>query len=332
MSAIGDTILTLPVACALRHRYPDAYIAWVVERKSAVMVVDHPCLDDVFTLERGWFVSRKQRRGLRDQLRACKFDVSIDCQSVTKSAFACWLSGAAKRIGCRGKYGAELSPLLNNHLLEPVAAHLTDRSLELLEPLGIVSPRVEWRLPHDTKAETAIAHTLASLEMPSSFAIINPGGTWKSKLWETDRFAAVARHLGESHTLKTLVVWGDKQEFATAKSIVAQAAPHAVLAPRTNLPELAAVVRCARLFVSGDTGPLHMAVAVGTPSIGLYGATRPEDCGPYGKPHRALQTRYHAGSRRARRNADNSAMREITVERVCEVCDQLLAETNKCAA
>ncbi len=87
MSAIGDTILTLPVACALREKYPDAYIAWVVERKSSAMVVNHPCLDDVFMLERGWFASGRKRRKLRDRLRACNFDVSIDCQSVTKSAF-----------------------------------------------------------------------------------------------------------------------------------------------------------------------------------------------------------------------------------------------------
>ena len=163
----------------------------LLERKSAAMVLDHPCLDDVFTLERGWFVSGKKRRGLREQLRACKFDVSIDCQSVTKSAFACWLSGAAKRIGCRGEYGAELSPLLNNHLLEPAASHLTDRSLELLEPLGIVSPRVEWQMSRDTQTETIMARTLATLGMAGRLAIINPGGTWKSKLWEMDRFAAV---------------------------------------------------------------------------------------------------------------------------------------------
>jgi ADP-heptose:LPS heptosyltransferase len=269
---------------------------------------------------------------LREQLRARKFDVSIDCQSVTKSAFACWLSGAAKRIGCRGKYGAELSPLLNNHLLEPAATHLTDRSLELLEPLGIVAPPIEWQLSRDTKIESNVAHVLASLGLAGSFAIINPGATWKSKLWEIDRFAAVARHLGEARSLKTLVVWGDEQELAAARRIVAKASPNTILAPRTSLRELAAVIRCAQLFVSSDTGPLHMAVAVGTPSIGLYGATRPEDCGPYGKPHRALQIRYHKGSRRVLRNADNSAMREITVEHVCEVCDQMLAKINKCAA
>lgn len=332
MSAIGDTVLTLPVACALRHEYPNAYIAWVVERKSSAMVLNHPCLDDVFTLERGWFASGRKRRALRARLRACNFDVSIDCQSVTKSAFACWLSGAALRIGCRGKYGAEFSTLLNNHLLEPTSSHLTDRSLELLKPLRIVAPPVQWNLSTDETAETAAAHMLAAMGLTSSFAIINPGATWNSKLWEMKRFAAAARYLGVSHALRTLVVWGDEQELVAAKNIVDAASPHAVVAPRTSLQELAAIIRRGRLFVSSDTGPLHMAVAVGTPSIGLYGATRPEDCGPYGEPHRALQLRYHAGSRRARRNADNSAMREITVEHVCEAADQLLAKTAKRAA
>jgi lipopolysaccharide heptosyltransferase I len=332
MSAIGDTILTLPVACALREAYPDAYLAWVVERKSAAMVLNHPCLDDVFTLERGWFVSRRQRRAVRHQLRACRFDVSIDCQSVTKSALACWLSGAPMRIGCRGKYGAEFSPLLNNHLLEPTTSHLTDRSLELLRPLGIATPRVKWQLFVEKKAETVASVLRSAVGRTNSFAIINPGATWKSKLWEMSRFAAVARHLGETHALKTLVVWGNPQELVAAKEIAAAASPHAVVAPQTSLQELAAVIRGGRLFVSSDTGPLHMAVAVGTPSIGLYGPTRPEDCGPYGNPHRALQMRYQEGSRRARRNADNSAMREISAERVCAACDQLLSETAQRAA
>ncbi len=211
-------------------------------------------------------------------------------------------------------------------------SHLTDRSLELLRPLGIVSPGVEWKLGVEPKAEMAAARKLIKLGLTSDFAMINPGATWKSKLWEIDRFAAVARHLGESHALRTLVVWGDEQEFAAARKIVAAASAHAVVAPRTSLQELAAVIRCGRLFVSSDTGPLHMAVAVGTPSIGLYGPTRPEDCGPYGRPHRALQIRYHEGSRRARRRANNSAMRAITVEDVCTACDQLLLATAERAA
>ena len=332
MSAIGDTVLTLPVACALRERFPKAFIGWVVEEKSAAMVAGHPCIDEVFTLPRGWFASGKKRKALRGKLRACQFRVSIDCQGNTKSALACWLSGASYRIGCRGHYGTELSPYLNNLLVTPKRPHLTDRCIDLLEPIGIHDPQICWLLPRDEKADQSAARILADLSLHDRFAIINPGATWDSKLWEMDRFGAVARHLGKRHGVMSLVVWGSKQELAFADQIVAASEGCAVAAPRTSLRELVAILRRGEIFVSSDTGPLHMSVAVGTPSIGLYGATRPADCGPYGHPHVAIQARFHSGSRRQRRKADNSAMREISVEWVCDECDRMLARFQRTVA
>ena len=147
MSAIGDTILTMPVACALRQHFPNAFLAWVVEKKAAPMIRKHPAMDRVIELERGWFTSPRGIRSARHLLREHRFDVSIDCQGLTKSALAGWLSGAAQRIGYAGKHGGELSRVLNNTLVKPVFSHLTDRSLELLIPLGVTAPKVKWRMP-----------------------------------------------------------------------------------------------------------------------------------------------------------------------------------------
>ena len=327
MSAIGDTVLTLPVACALRERFPNAYIGWVVEQKSSAMVLGHPSIDEVFTVPRGWFLSRKKRRSLQQDLRACAFTHSVDCQGTNKSALAGWLSGAKTRIGCRGKYGTEFSTYMNNTLVLPRHPHLTDRSLELLEPLGIVNPTVDWRLPTSSEADASVSEILRDLGIGRPFAIINPGATWDSKLWEMDRFAAVSRHLAKKRQMNSLVVWGNNVEKSLAYEIASQSDGHAMVAPRTSLHELVALLRHGTLFVSSDTGPLHMSVAVGTPSVGLYGATRPADCGPYGSPHIGIQVRFQSGSRRQRRLADNSAMREISVERVCHECDQLLNKT-----
>ena len=324
MSAIGDTVLTLPVVCALRAQFPDAFIGWVVEEKSSAMVVGHPCVDQVFTLPRRWFLSLKKCRELRKELQSQRFTVSIDCQGNTKSSLACWLSGAKYRVGCRGQYGTELSPYLNNILVLPERPHLTDRSLDLLKPVGITNPEIDWQLPRDETAEHAATNLVDDLSLQGQFAIINPGATWESKLWEMDRFASVARHLGERRGLKSLVVWGSQQELDFATQIVSAADGYAVVAPRTSLKELVAVLRRGTIFISSDTGPLHMAVAVGTPSIGLYGVTRPADCGPYGAPHVGIQMQYESGSRTERRKADNSAMREITVEHVCCECDRVL--------
>ena len=325
MSAIGDSILTLPVACALRDRFPQAYIAWCVEKKASAMVVGHSALDEVIILDRGWFGSPSRLWEIRQNLRKQQFDTVIDCQSVTKTAFLGWLSGAKHRIGCRGQYGAELSPWLNNRLVEPQTTHLTDRSLELLAPLGIIQPQVRWDLPLAPTARAKVKGWLAAGTLPQQFAVINPGATWDSKLWEMDRFAAVARYFHTQHQLPTVVVWGGPREEAWAQQIVELAPGAAQLAPNTSLQELAAVIEQGTCFVSSDTGPLHMAVAVGTPSIGLYGTTRPADCGPYGAPHIGLQKKFFVGSRTERRTTDNACMKLIEVADVLPECDRLLS-------
>jgi len=324
MSAIGDTILTLPVACALRAKFPDAFLAWVVEEKSAAMVVNHACLDEVLVLKRGWFTHPGRLLATRRLLRARRFDVTIDCQGMTKSALACWLSGARRRIGLRGAHGRELSPWLNNERIPSERPHVVDRSLDLLAPLGIQQPAVRWQLPLDDDSRQRMGEVIDRLELSGGYAVMNPGATWQSRRWEMDRFGRVAQHLGAQHSLPTLVVWGGAGERAAAEQIVAESAGHAVLAPPTTLFELAALIEGGRLFLSADTGPLHMAVAVGTPSIGLYGTTRPEESGPYGSSHAALQAEYQSGSHRQRRHADNRAMRLISAEMVCRQCDAML--------
>ncbi|TWT82196.1 Lipopolysaccharide core heptosyltransferase RfaQ [Planctomycetes bacterium CA13] len=320
MSAIGDAILTLPVACALRREFPDAYIGWVVEKKSAPMVRGHRTLDAVIELERKWFTSPSGIRDARAKLRGHEFDISIDCQGNTKSALAGWIAGASQRIGYAGSHGGELSRCFNNVRVAPAFRHLTDRSLELLSPLGIHSPGVQWDLPI-SDASILWANRWRRMVKHPRLAVLNPGGTWASKLWETDRFASTAKYLRDRYDLKSAVVWGTPDEKKMANQIVARADGAAILAPDTDLHHLAALISTSDLFISGDTGPLHMAVAVGTPTIGLYGATRPGDSGPYGQI--ALQKAYERGSRRHRRRADNSAMRAIGVEHLCAAVDEL---------
>ncbi|MCA9265142.1 MAG: glycosyltransferase family 9 protein [Planctomycetales bacterium] len=331
MSAIGDTILTLPVACALRERFPTAHIVWAVEKGASSMVLGHPAVDQVIVLQRGWFASPSQILAARKLLRAQHIDIAIDCQSITKTSLACWLSGARTRIGLQGKYGCEASPWLNNLLVTPKLPHLTDRSLELLQPLGIQRPRVRWQFPLTGQHRETAATLVQQLGYRDRFAVVNPGATWDSKLWEMDRFGLVAQHLGRRHQVPTAVVWGNDREREWADQIVRHSDGWATLAPRTSLLELAAFIERASLFISSDTGPLHMAVAVGTPCIGLHGTTRPADSGAYGAPHISLQARFHDGSRRERRRADNAAMRELTTTMVTEATDRLFSPGHRMA-
>ena len=323
LSAIGDAILTMPVACALREEFPRAHIAWVVEKKAAPMIRNHQALDQVIEFERGWMSSVRSLRAARQELRAHKFDVTIDCQGLTKSSLAAWLSGAPKRIGFAGYHGGEVSRLLNNTLVTPVFSHLTDRSLELLIPLDIHSPKVRWKLPMTEMARTWANRWRRTIPA-RSLAVLNPGATWRSRHWEPDRFAGTAMYLRDRYGYRSVVVWGTASERQLAEKIVELSHGAATLAPNTDLHHLAALIETADIFISPDTGPLHIAVAVGTSTIGLYGATRPGASGPYGQV--AIQKAYESGTRRHRRSADNSAMRQIGVEHVCEAIDQMEAK------
>ncbi|REK08274.1 MAG: lipopolysaccharide heptosyltransferase family protein [Planctomycetota bacterium] len=324
LSAIGDVLHGLPVLCALRAARPEAYIAWVVEGAAAQLLRGHRALDELISIPRKWLKSPRTVLALRGRLRASKFDVAIDMQGLTKSAVAARLSGAPRRIGFDGTDGRELSRQLNSELIRPTATHVIDRNLELLRPLGIDQPAVRFDL-HDEQADIeSVRRMIAESGVAEPFAVINPGAGWPSKLWPPERFAGVARHLGGRHALKSLVVWAGREERAWAERIVAASRGFAILAPPTSLRELAALTRRASLFVGSDTGPLHLAVAVGTPSIGLFGPVPAERNGPYGPDHLAVQKMCLSGGSRERRTAGPESMEAIAIEDVCCACNTVL--------
>lgn len=329
LSAIGDSVLSMPVACALRDRFPDAFIAWVVEPLAAPLLRQHDSVDEVVVVPRRWWKSPSELWRLRGRLQSLNIDTSIDVQSLTKSALAARLSGARQRIGFDGELGRELSRRLNNRLVRPTRDHVVDCFLELLAPLGIERPEARFSIPHDREADTAMTELVARVAPGQTVAIVNPGAGWPSKVWPSERFGAVAARLGQERGVTSLVVWHGEQELAWARDIVARSAGQAVLAPKTNLVQLAALLRLSQLMVSGDSAPLHVAAAVGTPCVGLLGTSRAERCGPYGTGNVALQEYYQAGTSRQRRSAENLAMQAIPVEKVCAACHDMLdrAET-----
>jgi ADP-heptose:LPS heptosyltransferase len=234
-----------------------------------------------------------------------------------------WISGARHRIGFAPPQGRELALVLNNIRVKTKRSHVVEKYLELTDPLGVP----QWDEVHFDLAEwrhAVIDSFLRDAHLTGEFAVINPGAGWDSKLWPARRFAQVARYLGEEHQLPTAVCWAGDRERAWADQIVAGSGGHALLAPATTLAELASLMRRATICVASDTGPLHLAAAVKTPCVGLYGPTQPHVCGPYGQGHICVQVYLQQGSGRARRGARNDAMLAIEAKQVQSACDQLL--------
>jgi lipopolysaccharide heptosyltransferase I len=324
LSAIGDVVHGLPVLCALREALPHAYLGWVVERPAADLLVGHKALDRLVVVPRGWLKSPRYVVRLWRQLRAARFEVAIDLQGLSKSAIAARLSGAQRRIGIGGVDGREVSQYLNNELVVPSATHVVERNLELLRPLGIERPPVRFDIPLDDP-DIALAEALVNYgRLEDGFAVLNPGAGWRSKLWPVERFAEVARYLGTQRNLPSVVVWAGEREHYWAEQIVENSAGQARLAPPTTLRQLAALMQRATLFVGSDTGPLHLAAAVGTPCVGLYGPVSAERNGPYGAGHRWVQRVTLTGGSRERRNAGPASMLAISVADVCNACDRVV--------
>lgn len=329
LSAIGDVVQSLPLLCALRERFPKAFLAWATEHRAAVLLERHEALDELVVLQKGWLKRPTAVWQLRRRLHDMKLDVAIDAQGLTRSAIVARLSGARRRIGFGNPWGRELSRWLNNETVDTTAEHAVDRNVELLRPLGIVAPTIRFNVPEDPADRDRMETLIREAGLQRGFAIINPGAGWPSKLWLNDRFAAVAVHLQDRHSLPTLVVYGNNEERIAAQEIVSHSEGRCLLAPRTSLKELAALARRARLFIGSDTGPLHLAAATGTPCIGLYGPWPAKRHGPYGPENIALQKKHFEGPTRARRKAPRELMEAITVDAVCEACDQILARPGR---
>lgn len=162
---------------------------------------------------------------------------------------------------------------------------------------------------------------VATDHSPDATSDHTSGHGWKSKLWECNRYASTIRYINDRFGYRSVITWGNETERQMAQTIVFQSKGAATLAPDTDLQHLAALTERADLFLGPDSAPLHMAVAVSTPTIGLYGATIPGISGPYGQV--AIAEAYEGGSRRHRRKADNSAMRRIEVNQVCKVIEDI---------
>lgn len=333
LSHIGDCVLTLPMINRIKDRFPNSVITWAIESPSHKMLAGQAAVDEFLVVPKAWMKKPSNWLELRRELKQRNFDIAIDPQGITKSAMLGWISGAKVRVGIKGQWGRELSPRLNNRLVETKSTHLADRSVELLaaiDEFGQPTQNLRYDFPIPQAAIEFCKLILGNANL-SRFAVINPGASWASKRWDNQRFGSVGSWLFRHKGLRTVLTWAGEDEHAMAREIAAFDPEAFVIAPETDLPQLAAMLSLADMFIGCDTGPLHIAAAVGTPCVGLYGTTRPQDSGAWShsepSPHVAVQKWYQSGSCRKRRSATNDAMMDILAADVFAACDTVLANT-----
>jgi len=327
LSHLGDCIQTVPMLNALRDLFPSAFIAWIVEPAAAEILHGQESLDELLVCPRHELLSPGPALRWWRRLKSYEFDIAIDPQGLTKSAMLGWQSAAPTRIGFTRPDARELSPWLNNILVRRSAENVVERYLELLQPLGMTKTAPRFELSVTPQARDWGNDYVSQIAFGSAgFVVINAGASWPSRRWETNRFARVAQYLAAKGNLASVVAWAGPQERRVAAQIVDQSGGTATIAPPTTLSQLAALLQSATLYVGTDSGPLHLAVAMGTQCVSLHGTTIAAKSGPYGAGHATVQAYYQRGSSFRRRRAVNDAMRAISVHMVCAACDYVLGE------
>jgi lipopolysaccharide heptosyltransferase I len=305
LSSLGDVIHALPVARALRQAYPTAHLTWIVEAREYAILRDHPDLDSVLPVDtRLWrrlirrpagarIVWQKLAR-LRTRIRASRFDVTVDVQGLIKSGVLTAYTGAPVRVGFSPSWCGEWANALftNRHVTPTVeAVHVVEQYLALLSPLGIVRPNPEFHVPARPEAEGRMEEFLGEqgIKRQDVVVALNPGAGRENKRWPVSHLCALAERLGSEPDVRLLLLWGP-DEIHMARQIRDGLSMKAILAPPTDLDELTSLLRRCSLMIANDTGPLHLAAALGTPTLGLYGPTPARRNRPYGLHGRGLQS------------------------------------------
>jgi heptosyltransferase-1 len=339
-SAMGDIIHALPAVAALRTALPEAKIGWVVEQRwvellcspSASLVGPHssgrPLADRIHVVNtKGWRRSLlspdtwKQIIGATRDLRSGNYRIAVDFQGSLRSALIARLSGAKSIYGFAHPREPGAKMLYTQQVI-PKGAHVVEQNLSLAEALvGEHQEMPPPQLPRDEIAELECDRYLKEHQI-KNFVLLNPGAGWGAKQWPAERYGAVARQFSED-ALHSLINYGPAEE-SLAQTAEASSEGRATTI-QLSLTQLIAYTRRASLFIGGDTGPLHLAAALGIPIVALFGPTDPARNGPFGKNNIVLRNPLSLTSHKRRPQPDEGLLK-ITAEEVVAAARKILRD------
>lgn len=315
LSSFGDVIHALPTLEALRNLYPHGQIIWLVEEAFVPLIAGHPALDEVWGVPRvrlGQEMGRDQvlrlLRLLR-RVRASRFDLVIDLQGLLKSALWVALARSPRKVGYDRTRELSYLPLTERMPPYDPEAHAVWRYLNVARHLGtpptlprfrlglkpifpeaLIQARVGANLVFargDGRTQGSPLQTTYAFD--NKLAVLHPGARWPSKIWPAAHWAELADRLIREKDL-AVVITGSAADRELADQIITRMREQALnLAGRTSLPELAGVMQKARLAITADTGPMHLAAALGTKVVAIFGPTSPGRTGPFGEGHRVVR-------------------------------------------
>jgi lipopolysaccharide heptosyltransferase I len=327
-SALGDIVHSLPVLTALRHRFPGAHLTWVVNRGYEPLLRGHPDLDATLAFDRraargGWLAGARYLAGFLLELRRRRFDLVIDLQGLFRTGLMAWASGAARRVGL--STAREGAPWFYTDVV-PVAdfnaLHAVDRYWLVARALGAGDGPPQFRVPIPADARAWAEQVLWGRARP--WLVLGPGSRWQTKRWPPRYFAELANR-AQGRFGGTIFIVGGGEERALAGVVRAGLrGPARDLTGHTSLPQLAALLDRADVVLANDTGPLHLAAALGRPVVAPYTCTGVRLNGPYGRAGRAVETAVACRGSYLKRCARMGCMTELTPDRLWPVLREVL--------
>lgn len=341
LGSMGDVIHTMPAATALRQTLPEARIGWVIEERWAELLCTLPCarsgprsqqrplVDRLHAVNtKTWreapFSTQTWERiaAALSELRAPNYEVAIDFQGALRSALLARWSGAPVIYGFAQPRENVASMFYTRQVIAR-GAHIVEQNLSLAQEVAhraLPMPRIEF--PQDARIEQQCAARLRG-ESVRDFVLLNPGAGWDAKQWPSDRYGRVAKALAEDG-LKALVNFAPSEEHLARE--VESVSEGAATGISCSITELIALTRRARLFIGGDTGPMHLAAALGVPLVAIFGPTDPQRNGPFGTRSIVLRSSVSRTTYSRRAEAD-AGLLEISAESVIAAARQLLGSS-----
>jgi len=323
-SAIGDVVHTLPILNLLTKRWPDARISWLISPPCAAVVEGHPQIDEVIQFNRkryghAWRSPTASTaffrfiKGLRDR----KFDWVVDFQGLFRSGWMTWATGAPVRVGFDD--AREGAPMFYTHAVSSGGwwnQHAVGRYLHLAAALGCDMSPVQWQFAVDDTDRATVSNTIP----PGKYAVLIPGTNWATKRWPVEKFAKLVEPLRHRFGLQSIVIGGPGDA-----AIAAGIHNTTDLTGKTTLRQTIALLERADLVVANDSGPMHIASALGRPLVALYGPTSPLLTGPYGRPETVLRLDLPCSPCYSRTCSHQSCLQWLEIEPVLQLAGRQMS-------
>jgi heptosyltransferase I len=322
-SSLGDVVHALPVLHLLRRRWPDAKISWLVAPYCSGLLEGHPDLDEVIIFDRRRFGTawKNPSAGLdlisfKRDLRRRGFDCVIDLQGLFRSGWLAWQTRAPLRIGFANAREWAWMFYTQRIPIATMEQHAVDRYLKVATALGCPHepPEFHFALTDGDRAATA---AMAGNAEP--YAVLLPGANWQTKRWDVEKFAALIEPLRQRFGLRSIVAGGPD-----VLDLARQIDGALNLAGKTNLPQLVALLERASLVIANDSGPMHIAAALGTPLVTIFGPTNPIRTGPYDRPDSVVRVDIPCSPCYSRVCSHTSCLRWLGIEPILTAAAQQL--------